>query len=154
MVDAHTEVADGHRAYLPRFEMKNGRARGVGGRRDGADDAAARRPPLVAHLDGDPVEAQLGHLQEAPERQRIELRRAVGTDAPTVTREAVGKGAILGEGGLAPDDGHRLDVEAVGLQAAVDRGIGRRREAFSEGDMALSRVVVDLGKEERAGVVP
>ena len=29
MVDAHTEVADGHRAYLPRFEMEEGRARGV-----------------------------------------------------------------------------------------------------------------------------
>ena len=64
MEDAHTEVADGHRAYLPRFEMEEGRARGVGGRRDGTDDAAARRPPLVANLDGDTVEAQLGHLQE------------------------------------------------------------------------------------------
>ena len=64
MVDAHTDVSDGHRAYLPRFEMEEGRARCVGGRRDGADDAAARRPPLVAHLDGDPIEAQLGHLQK------------------------------------------------------------------------------------------
>lgn len=64
MEDAHTEVADGHRAYLSRFEMEEGRARCVGGRRDGADDAAARRPPLVSHLDGDPVEAQLRHLQE------------------------------------------------------------------------------------------
>ena len=105
-------------------------------------------------MDGDTVEAQLRHLQETPERERVELCRAIGTDAGTVARETVGKGAILGEGGLAADDGHRLDVEAVGLQAAVDRGIGRRREAFSEGDMALSRVVVDLGKEERAGVVP
>ena len=64
MVDAHTDVTDGHRAYLSRFEMEEGRARGVGGRRDGADDAAARRPPLVAHLDRDTVEAQFGHLQE------------------------------------------------------------------------------------------
>ena len=147
MEDAHTEVVDGHRAYLPRFEMEEGRARGVGGRRDGTDDAAARGPPLVAHLDGDPIKAQLGHLQKAPERQRIELRRAVGTDAGAVAREAVGKGAILGEGGLPSDDGHRLDVEAVGLQVAVDRGIGRSREALVEGDMALSRVVVDLGEE-------
>ena len=105
-------------------------------------------------MDRDPVEAQLRHLQEAPERQRIELRRAVGTDAGAVAREAVGKGAILGERRLTTDDGHRLDVETVGLQVAIDRGIGRRREAFVEGDMALSRVVVDLGKEERAGVVP
>lgn len=66
MLDAHTDVTDGHRAYLPLFEMEEGRARGVGGRRDGTDDAAARRPPLVAHLDGDTVEAQLRHLQEAP----------------------------------------------------------------------------------------
>ena len=154
MEDAHTEVADGHCAYLSRFEMEEGRARGVGGWGDGTDDAAAWGPPLVAHMDRDPVEAQLGHLQKAPERQRIELRRAVGTDAGAVAREAVGKGAILGEGGLTSDDGHRLDVEAVGLQAAVDRGIGRSRETFCEGDVALGRVVVDLGEEERAGVVP
>ena len=71
-----------------------------------------------------------------------------------MARETVGKGAVLGERRLAPDDGHRLDVEAVGLQVAIDRGIGRSREALVEGDVALSRVVVDLGKEERSGVVP
>lgn len=97
MVDAHTDVTDGHRAYLSRFEMEEGRARGVGGRRDGTDDAAARGPPLVAHLDGDTIEAQLRHLQEPPERQRVELCRSIGTDAGTVARETVGKGAILGE---------------------------------------------------------
>ena len=105
-------------------------------------------------MDRDPVEAQLRHLQEASERERVELSRAIGTDAGTVARETVCKGAILGEGGLTADDGHRLDVEAVGLQAAVDRGVGRGRETFGEGDVALSRVVVDLGEEERAGVVP
>ena len=105
VVDAHADVARGHRANLLVLQLE--RAHLVL-RVHALDDATARCPPLVAHLDVDTVVHQQRHGQRPPDEQALQLAIALLVEQGTEARQAVG------ETFLADDDAIKK-VDRVGI---------------------------------------